>query len=287
MVNNQLYRLKQAGIIVSLFCFTLFSSCSGESKVVAKVDDHELLESDAAIIMEHLGYDINNKKDWQRFIQTWVENETLRLELEKEHPEKSILVEMRSQLYAGELAKYYLIEEKITQELDTVISEKELHNYFDQHQEEFALQDYLVQALYIKIPTDKDAENKIKEHYLLKNDKDLSKVNSYAKLYAENFYFDDQQWIYFSDLTKDIPLNKFNKDNIVLNRTKTYFTEGDFTYFINIIDYKLKNSSPPFEFLKQQIREIIVSQRINKLKEANEAKLVQQTKNKHEIKINL
>ena len=47
---------------------------------------------------------------------------------------------------------------------------------------------------------------------VIKNDKDLSKVNTYAKLYAENFYFDDEQWIYFNDLTKDIPLKEYNKD---------------------------------------------------------------------------
>jgi hypothetical protein len=112
-------------------------------------------------------------------------------------------------------------------------------------------------------------------------------MNSYAKLYAENFYFDDEQWIYFNDLTKDVPLKNFNRDNIVLNRTKTYFSDEEFTYFINILDYKLKDSAPPFDFLKPQIREIILSKRINKIKEEIESKLILNTKKKHDIKINL
>lgn len=254
---------------------------------MAKVDDSELYESDAFILMKHLGYDTKKKIDWKQFVDQWVEQESLRLELEKTDPQQAKLVSMRSKAYSGELSKYYLEEKAILTQLDSLVTDKELLTYYSIHKDEFALQDYLVQALYIKVPKGVNVENDLREHFVLKNDKDLSKVNSYAKLYAENFYFDDEQWIYFNDLTKDIPLKGYNRDNIVLNRTKTYFSDDEFTYFLNIIDYKLKDSSPPFEFLKPQIKEIILSQRINKLRQEIDSKLIQNTKKKHDIKINL
>lgn len=286
MVSNTTYYIKRAGFVVSLFCFILLSSCSSD-RVIAQVDDSELLESEAFILMKHLGYDSKKKEDWKLFVDQWCEQEALRLELLAKDAESAKLVSMRAQGFAGELSKYYLVEEAISSQLDSLVSEKELEHYFNLHKEEFALQDYLVQALYIKVPKGVDVEKDLREHFLLKNDKDLSKVNSYAKLYAENFYFDDAQWIYFNDLTKDIPLKGYNRDNIVLNRTKTYFSDEEFTYFLNIIDYKLKDSSPPFEFLKPQIKEIILSKRINQLREDIESKLIQKTKTKHDIKINL
>jgi len=255
--------------------------------VIAKVDNSELLESEALILMEHLGYDTRSKSAKEQFINQWIEKEVLRLELIDKDAANAKLVEMRAQAFAGELSKYYLEEKAISQQIDTVITEKELLNYYNQHKDEFELQDYLVKALYLKIPNGLNIEKEISNHYLLKNDKDLSKMNSYAKLYAENFYFDDEQWIYFNDLTKDIPLKNYNRDNIVLNRTKTYFSDDKFTYFVNILDYKLKDSSPPFEFLKPQIREILLSKRINKMREEIELKLVNNTKKKHDIKINL
>lgn len=276
----------RAGFIVSLFCFILLASCSGD-KVIASVDDSELTESEAMIIMEHLGYNIKDKKEWELFVNQWTEQEALRLELAAKDEQKAKLVALRAQAFSGDLSKYYLEEMAISQKIDTNISEKELLSYYNEHKDEFALQDYLVQALYIKVPKGVKVEKDLREHYVLKNDKDLSKVNSYAKLYAENFYFDDEQWIYFNDLTKDIPLQDFNKDNIVLNRTKTYFSDDEFTYFLNIIDYKLKDSAPPFEFLKQQIREIILSARINNLRDEIGSKLIKNTKSKHDIKINL
>jgi hypothetical protein len=88
-------------------------------------------------------------------------------------------------------------------------------------------------------------------------------------------------------LAKDIPLEKYNVDNIILNRTKTYFSDNAHWHFLNVIDYKLKDEAPPLEFLKDRIRSIIVSQRLNDIRDKNEAKLLKELKKKHEINIHL
>lgn len=277
--------MKQAGLCVSLFCLLLLPSCSGKEEIVASVNDIELTKSDAKILMDNLGYNSNSKIDWSLFLDTWSTQEALRQELEQTNPEASKLISLKAEAYKGELAKYYLEEKMIQSKLDSVVSEKDIENYFETNKSSFSLQDYLVTALYIKIPRGAKVEDKLKTAFLLKNDKDLTQVNSYAKLYAENFYFDDEQWIYFNELTKDIPLKQYNIDNIVLNRTKTYFSDDEYTYFLNIIDYRLKDEVPPLEFLKPQIKEIILSKRVNNLREKQEKKLLQSIKTKHDIKI--
>jgi CRISPR/Cas system-associated exonuclease Cas4 (RecB family) len=277
--------LKQAGLCVSLFCLLLLPSCSEKEEIVASVNDIELTKSDAKILMDNLGYNSNSKTDWSLFLETWSTQEALRQELDQTNPEASKLISLKADAYKGELAKYHLEEKMILSKLDSVVSEKDIENYFDTNKSSFSLQDYLVTALYIKIPKGVKIEDKLKTAFLLKNDKDLTQVNSYAKLYAENFYFDDEQWIYFNELTKDIPLKQYNIDNIVLNRTKTYFSDDEYTYFLNIIDYRLKDEVPPLEFLKPQIKEIILSKRVNNLREKQEKKLLQSIKTKHDIKI--
>lgn len=277
--------MKQAGLCVSLFCLLLLPSCSGKEEIVASVNDIELTKSDAKILMDNLGYNSNSKTDWSLFLETWSTQEALRQELEQTNPEASKLISLKAEAYKGELAKYHLEEKMILSKLDSVVSEKDIENYFEINKSSFSLQDYLVTALYIKIPRGVKVEDKLKTAFLLKNDKDLTQVNSYAKLYAENFYFDDEQWIYFNELTKDIPLKQYNIDNIVLNRTKTYFSDDEYTYFLNIIDYRLKDEVPPLEFLKPQIKEIILSKRVNNLREKQEKKLLQSIKTKHDIKI--
>jgi hypothetical protein len=284
LVNREIKYLFQAGILVGLFCF--LTACSEEDKVIARVGESELTESDAYVLMKHRGYDSKDKEQYREFINEWCESEIFNQELKVIAPEKWKLIQLRSQMYQGDLSKFYLEEIKINKSLDTIVGLGESQAYYDSHKDEFILNDYIVKALYLKIPKDLDfKKEEVHLNYLLKNDKDLAEINSYAKLYAENYYFDDSVWIYFDKITEDIPLTKYNIDNIVLNRTKTYFSDEEHWYFLNIIDYRLKDEAPPLDFLKDQIHGIIVSKRLNDLREKNEANLIKELKKKHEVTI--
>ena len=287
MVNNIIYNFKQAGFVVSLFCLLLFTNCSGDNPIVASVDGNELTKGDAVLMMNHLGYSTKNPKEWKRFVEFWCDQQVLKEELIEANENKARLVELRSQVFVGDLSKFYLEEKFILDKIDTAISQKELKEYYESNKEAFVLQDYIVKALYIKVPKDAKAIDKFKKYFLLKNDKDLAQVNSNAKLYADDYYFNDENWIYFSELTKEIPLKNYNIDNIVLNRTKTYFNDDQYVYFLNIIDFNLKDETPPFDFFKGQLKEMILAKRMNKLREDNESKWIQEIKKKHEIKINI
>ncbi len=98
----------------------------------------------------------------------------------------------------------------------------------------------------------------------------------------------DLEWLSRPDSPVEDQLENFFRSGYTFNNSLSLSGGDDkFTYFVNILDYKLKDSSPPFEFLKPQIREILLSKRINKKREEIELKLVNNTKKKHDIKINL
>lgn len=271
--------------MVSLFCLFGIVGCSEQAKIIATVDDTQLLEDDAIILMSHLGYNPNDSTDWQEFIQFWIDRQVFLEELKVSAPESYRLVELRSNSFAGELSRYYLEEEKIASKLDKKIEDSTIQNYYNVHKDQFALNDYIVKALYLKIPNEAPEQEKVKEFYLLKKNKDFSNVISYAKLYADNFYYNDSSWIYFDELTKDIPIGKLNKDHVVLNRLKTHFSDSTYTYFINVIDYKLKDAIPPLEFMRSEIEQIIITKRLNEIREKNESLFLQNIKDKHEITI--
>ena len=280
--------IKKISIINAFFFFIiLFYSCNNKN-IIASVDNIELSENDAFVIMSHLGMNPNDSIELKKFIDEWCTKEALKSEIKNEYQDTWKLIKLREGFFSGDLAKYYLEEIELKNKLDTIITKKEIESYYNTHKEEFVLQDYIVKALYLKIPKYIDFKSKnIDEIYLLKKDQDLTKLNSYAKLYAENYYFNDSIWIYFEELTKDIPIKKFNIDNIVLNRTKTYFSDDNHIYFLNIIDYKLKNDVPPLDFLTDKIKTRIISIRLQEIKEKHQDKLIKKIKNKYEIIINI
>lgn len=288
LVNKKSRISLKAGVLVSLFCcIQIFTSCSQKDVIIASVDDTELTESDAVILMKHLGYNIADSSEFKSFVDFWVERQVFLNELKSIDEEKYRLVVLRGEAFSGELAKHYLEEETIGEQVNTEVTDSIIQDYYIKNKSDFALNDYIVKALYIKIRKEAPKQEDLKKVYMLKKDKDLTKVISYANLYAENFYFDDSSWIYFDELTKDIPVGKLNKDHIVLNRTKTHFEDDQFAYYINIIDYKLKDAAPPLDFMKNDIKQIIISQRWNEIQEKNESLFIQNCKNKHEIKINI
>lgn len=269
--------------MVSLFCSLLLFSCTDKGNEWAKVNDTVLTESDAIVLMEYLGYDPSRDEDRKKFTGEWINRQVFIQELEKENYAVSELTRLKTSWHQGDLARFYLEEEYIQKEIETEISDSMIMDYFNRHKEDFSLNDYIVRALYVKVPKEAPNQDQLKQHYLLKKDKDYSKVISYAKLYAENFYYDDSTWVYFDELTKDAPTEKLNKDNLVLNRTKTYFSDEQFVYYLNIIDFKFKDATPPAEFLKPEIKQLLVSQKLNDLKEKNSASFLQKIKQNYEI----
>jgi len=284
--NNIKIKISKGGFWAALICMSLlFVACSDDS-IIASVNDHELSMSEARKLMAHLGYDINKTQDKLAFVETWTNAMMMQDELAASDSEKSKLAEFRSQLFQGELAQYFLTENELMKKVDTTFTDGDLEKYFNDHLEEFSLDDFIVKALFIKLPVDAPKMDEIKSAYLLKNDKDVAQIESYAKLYADDFYFDDENWILFQELRNKIALKSINKENLVLNRTKTYFSDQGYVYFLNILDYKLKSDHPPFEFVKSQIKERLMAQRLNNRRNEVENTLKENLKKKHEVQIN-
>ena len=235
--------------------------------------------------MDYLGYDFSDSIAVKAFINEWVDHQIFLQELSKNDASNYSITKFRANAYASELAQYQLENQFILSQLDSIIPDSTIQKYYDDHQQEFILNDYIVKALYVKVPKNSPKQEDIKSSYLLKKNKDLTKVISYAKLYAENFYFNDSSWVYLEEVTNDIPVGKFNKDNLVLNRTKTHFSDDTYTYYLNIIDFKLKDDTPPLEFMKDKIRQTILTQRYNQIKEEKTPLYLQKVKKNHEINI--
>ena len=214
----------QASIFAGLFCVFILSSCGPKNEVLATVNDSTLTKSDAELLMKQRGFSIENKKDLISFINEWIDNEVFLAELESNSPDQNRLIKLRSKFHEGELAKFNIEKKYLQQKLDTIVSPKQVQEYYDSHKDEFILHDFIVKALYLKIPKDVDYKSeKINQAYLLKKDKDLSHINSYAKLYAQNYYFNDSSWIYFNEISKDIPSNKYNLTTLFLIDQKRIF----------------------------------------------------------------
>ncbi|MFK8046476.1 MAG: hypothetical protein AB8B72_13350 [Crocinitomicaceae bacterium] len=255
-----------------------------EAKVVAEVYENQLLETDIINYIENQKIQTDSASMVEMFINTWITNQVLMQNaISANIPEKS-KINKKVEDYKTQLLVHYYQNKLIKEKLDTSISKTEIEEYYLSHQPDFQLKDYLVKVLYIKVADDAPELEKLSSLYKIRNQDDEKKIIQYAGLYASNFYLDKDNWIYFDEILKEIPLGNINKDRFITQKSKTKFKENNFHYYLNILDYKLKNAVSPLEFERNNIKERILNKRILTLRESISEQLIQKAENENAIK---
>ena len=216
-------------------------------------------------------------------IDEWIIQEQVALEIKEISPDVKTANEMRVQ---DELMQLHLFELEnifITKKLDSTISDQEIQEYYNSHRENYKAESYIVRALYIKIPDTLASTLKIDTHFLLKNDKDIKEVKKIANLYATNFYFEEERWIYFDDLVREISISTNKKEDLVRNRGKAVFKENGETHYINVLDFRTKSISSPMEIERAGIRRHILKRRVNNLRNKAKETILENVKEKYPI----
>jgi len=248
-----------------------FFSCSSEEdkgELLAKVYEAELYQADLNYLFKDAKLSPDDSlKLLKSAVDDWINSQILVHEAEQSPTIDQDNIEHRVENFKNDLLINEIENTLVNERLDTVVLEKEIKDYYTKNQDAFQLNDYLVKVLYLKIPFDAPDVEKIANAYRLNKPTDIEDIEIYAKVYASNYYYDPENWIYFDDLLKEIPLQDINKDRFIMKRSKTRFEENGYYYFLNIIDYKLKNTISPLEFERENIKKRILNTRIKVLRD--------------------
>ncbi len=265
----------------------LLNACSNKQKgeVIAKVYDTELRTSDISFLFKNKNLSIDDSsKLAKNYIDNWVEEQILLHQPTVQNIDLDAIND-KANHYKNILIINQLENNYVNNHLDTTVTDNEYIMYYKDHKDDFQLNDYLVKILYLKIPIDAPDIPNLEKWYKLRHPTDIVEIQNYAQLYASNFYYDTLNWIYFDDLTKEIPLKDFNKDRFITRKSKTIIDENDYLYFLNVIDYKLKNTTSPLEFEKNNIKQRILNTRVKQLKEAFKKQNIEKAYNEKAVEI--
>ncbi len=269
-----------------ILLLTILSCASKQGKtVIAKVYDKELTQNDIAFLFKNKSLsNSDSTKIAKTYIDNWVEEQILLHQSDEQNIDLD-LINDKANHYKNILIINQIENNYINNHLDTNVTENEYITYYKDHKDDFQLNDYLVKILYIKVPLDAPEIEKVEKWYKLYQPTDITELQDYAKLYASNFYYDTLNWIYFDDLAKEIPLKDFNKDRFITRKSKTIIDENDYFYFLNVLDYKLKNTTSPLEFEKNNIKQRILNTRVKTLKEEFRKQNIEKAYNEKAIEI--
>jgi len=176
-------------------------------------------------------------------------------------------------------------QEFLKQKLDTIVSEKEIEDYFEMYSESFKLNQAIVKAEFYKFSVNYKDILDFRNTFFSNKQESKDKTKEIAKNNASKYDFFNNKWIRFTEISSLLPSKLSNPEIILKSTNKIQTQDNHFYYFVRINDYKLKDNLEPLENISEQIKLIIINKRKVELINELEAVIYQNAQSHKNIKI--
>jgi len=198
----------------------------------------------------------------EAYVDSWIRKELLiqeaarKININEAEVERKIL-DYRYSLIAYEYQSYY-----IQQNLDTVFTEAEVKDYYENNIDNFILKQNIVRATFIKVPKNAPKMEKLKEWMYSQDEEDRKSLKSYCLSFSVAYHISDSTWMIFDDLVRNSPLMEIPNKVQFLKATPYYETDDEnFLYFLKVDEYRISDNVSPLEFVTDEIKNIILNKR--------------------------
>jgi len=260
--------------LLILFLIVL-SACSYFKKknehVVARVLDDYLYESDLKGVIPRGTTNKDSLILTRNYIDNWVRKKLIFRQAENNLTSEQMDFSKQLEDYRNSLIIFEYENELVKQKLDTLITDEEIENYYNVNQNNFLLKDNIVQMQYIKLPLKSVYIKQFKKLLLSDDPDDKIKLPDLCEKYASDYFLDDQNWLFFGDVLKQIPIKTYNQEEFLKNQRNLEYQDSLFVYLVRFKDFKIKEMVSPLSLEKQRISDILLNKRkielINRMQE--------------------
>jgi len=252
------------------------TSCIGGSdksseNVLARVQNEYLYESDVEDLVPPGTPVTDSISIIRNYVKQWVSQ---RLFLDK--ADKNLLAEdkdFKRQLeeYRNSLIIYKYESELVRQNLDTLVTDQEIENYYNDNLGNFQLKNNIVKVYYARFEEDYEHLRRVRNFFYSSQAEHRDSVDHYIENFSDLYFLNDETWILFNDVIRFVPITTYNQEAYLENHRKIEITSEPYVYFVHFSDFRIKEGVSPLSFEKVNIREIILNKRkltiINNMRE--------------------
>jgi hypothetical protein len=222
----------------------------------------------------------------ESYIDSWIRKQLLIQEASKKININEAEVERKILDYRYSIIAYEYQSHYIKQNLDTSISENEIATYYKNNIDNFILKQNIVRATYIKIPVNAPRSKNLKGLIFSKDSDELKELKSYCLSFAVAYHIVDSSWIVFDDLVRNSPMVEIPNKVQFLKTNPYYETEADnFHYFLKVEEYRISDNVSPLEFVRDEIKNIILNKRKVELAKKLEDEIYNHASDQEEFEI--
>lgn len=219
------------------------------------------------------------------YVDRWVRNKLLMANAEKNIPADVDVEKMVNDYRQSLILSVY--EKKITEEnLDSVVTEQELHDYYDKSKEQYQLASPILRGYLLKLPRPTEQIDSLQKWWdNPKSDDNLQKLTHYTAKYGiKTFWLSDSVW-HTADELQNILQHKDFKMETIQSGKELILKDNDYQYFVKVNKMIAEKEIAPFDFSRDQILKFVLHQRKIKLLEQKKQELFDNELKKNNVKI--
>ena len=202
----------------------------------------------------------------EAYVDSWIRKQLLIQEATRRMDINEAEVERKILDYRYSIIAYEYQAQYVREKLDTAITQGEIESYYKENMDNFILKQNIVQATFIKLPKTAPRVEKIREMIYSTRERDRRELKSYCLSFAAAFQLADSSWMVFDDLVRNSPLAEIPNKIQFLKANPYYETSDDnYLYFLKVNNYRISDNVSPLEFVRNEIRNIILNKRKVKL----------------------
>jgi len=251
--------------------FALFISCNKETNevdnvAIARVNNSSLYKEDIKDLVPAGTSKEDSLVIVKDFIDRWASQKLLfnaaelNLSDEKQTELNKLVEQYKKDLYT----KAY-IEQLVYKSFDTVVSEKELSEYYEKNKENFKTNAALVKMSYIQINKSNPKLTTLSNKFV-NSSKENKEFLKNSTIEFKSYAFNDSIWIDMNQVYEKLPVvNVDNKENYIIAGKTVKFADSTDMYLIKTSNYIDKNQISPFQYIKPTLKKVILNKRKTEL----------------------
>ncbi|MBL7802218.1 MAG: hypothetical protein JNL02_00665 [Saprospiraceae bacterium] len=251
-------------------------------KVLARVYDRSLYSSELEGVVPPGTPQADSMLIVSAYVQRWLRDQLLMYEAERNIP-KDLNIDKLVRDYRASLVRFNFEQQIIVEKLDSTLNDAELQAYYENNKDQFQLESTILKCVVIKLPSSA-SQSDMNKLWNSRKPADEERLAAFANQWASLALLDREKWYRLDDVAALLPKGTLNTDNIDSRREGTV-SEGDYKYYYRVLEVVRGKEPAPFDYVRDQIANVILHKRKQELLERWKEDLYQKELQRENIKI--
>lgn len=231
------------------------------AQLIAEIGDKQLTWKELSEVIPDNSSADDSAALADHYIQDWITKQLIITKAESSLPDELQSFEEMIENYRSSLLIYAFEQEWVRQKLDTVVSEQEIEQYYNDNEKNFQLKDYILKVKFTALAADSKNINQVKKLFNSSKPEDLVKWEQLCVEIGASYFFNEEEWMKWDEFIKQVPLEVYDIEGFLKKKKTIEFEKENNLYLISVTDYQLTGSRSPLSFERDKIRSMIINKR--------------------------